>query len=81
MTTNTKLTAAIKLAKIRGYKELRTDQLDLLEELTSIDDISATEALNEVLSAPRDRFDRTIKLLRKQAAINLYNIAKYLEKD
>ena len=77
--TNPKYDAAIKLAEIRGYKELRIEQLDQLLELTAIPELTVTEALDAVLNAPQERFNRGVKLLRKQASVGLFNLAKLLE--
>jgi hypothetical protein len=76
--TSPKLKAAITLAKVRGYKELREDQMALLRELLSLDQISVTEALNEVLDAPQERFNRTVKNTRKHASNALFRLASIL---
>jgi hypothetical protein len=77
--TNPKYDAAIKLAEIRGYKELRVEQLDQLLELTEMPELTVTESLDAVLNAPQERMNRTLKLLRKQASVGLFNLAKLLE--
>lgn len=75
----TRYTAALKLADIRGNTDLRPDQLDQLKELTAMPELTVTEALDAVLNAPQERINRTLKLIRKQASIGLFNIAKLLE--
>ena len=78
---NSKYNAALKLAELRSYQELRVDQLALLEELTEIPELTVSEALNAVMNAPQERLNRTLKILRKKASSSLFALAKYLEKD
>jgi hypothetical protein len=73
--TSPKLKAAITLAKIRGYKELREEQVTLLRELLSLDELTVTEAVNEVLDAPKERIERTINASRSIAAKGLTRLA------
>ena len=78
--TSPKLKAAMTLVKIRGYKELREEQVTILRELLSLDELTVTEAVNEVLDAPKERIERTIHASRNIAAKGLTRHATILAK-
>lgn len=73
-----KLKAALTLIKVRGYKELKEEQITLLRELLSLDELTVTEAVNEVLDAPKERMERAINASRSIAAKGLTRLASII---
>ena len=75
MNKSPRLNSALAIAKVRGFETLTTKQMEQLNTLLMIQEITVTEALNEVLDAPKRRISRSAKSARAELANGLTYLA------
>ena len=76
---DSKLKAALYLAKLRGYKKLTDNQMQLLEQLLQVEGLSVVEALEESIRKPRSVPQQAIKNIRNLVSRHMSAVAEVLK--